>query len=159
MNRRHLLIALSGVVASLPIVARTQTGPQPELPKEKLVIVTHDGTRHEFTVEMALTEQQQMTGLMFRASVPADGGMLFDWGKERDTQMWMKNTISSLDMVFINTDGTIRSIVEHTVPQSLAVIPSNGPVLAALELAAGTAERLDIRVGDKVLQRIFGNAS
>jgi uncharacterized membrane protein (UPF0127 family) len=95
---------------------------------------------------------------MFRPSVPDDGGMLFDWGKERDIQMWMKNTISSLDMLFINADGTIRAIAEHTVPQSLATIPSNGPVRATLELAAGTAERLDIRVGDKVLQRIFGNA-
>ena len=159
MNRRHLLVVLSGAAASLPIVARTQTGPQPELPKEKLVIITHDGVHHEFNVEMALTEQQQMTGLMFRPSVPADGGMLFDWGKERDTQMWMKNTISSLDMLFINTDGSIRAIAEHTVPRSLATIGSNGPVRAALELAAGTAERLDIRVGDKVLQRIFGNAS
>ena len=158
MNRRHLLVALSGAIASLPFVARTQTGPQPELPKEKLVIVTHDGQRHDFNVEMALTEAQQVTGLMFRPTVPADGGMLFDWGTERDSQMWMKNTISSLDMLFINTDGTIRSIAEHTVPQSLAVIDSHGPVRATLEMAAGTAERLDIRVGDKVLQRVFGNA-
>ena len=159
MNRRHLLVALSGAIASLPIVARTQTGPQPELPKEKLVIVTHDGQRHEFNVEMALTEQQQTVGLMFRPSVPADGGMLFDWGTTRDTQMWMKNTISSLDMLFINADGIVRSIAEHTVPRSLATISSNGPVRAALELAAGTAERLDIRVGDKVEQRIFHNAA
>jgi len=158
MNRRHLLAALATVTVWQTLRARAQTGPQPELPTEKLVIVTHDGQRHEFNVEMAMTDQQQMTGLMFRPSVPADGGMLFDWGKPRDTQMWMKNTISSLDMLFINADGTIRSITENTVPQSLAVIDSGGPVLAALELAAGTAERLDIRVGDKVLQRIFGNA-
>ena len=61
-------------------------------------------------------------------------------------------------MLFINADGTIRRIAENTVPQSLAVIDSHGPVRATLELAAGTAERLDIRVGDQVLQRIFGNA-
>ena len=158
MIRRHLLVVLSGATVALALLARAQTGPQPELPKEKLVIVTHDGQRHEFNVEMALTGQQQTTGLMFRPSVPADGGMLFDWGKERDTQMWMKNTITSLDMLFINSDGTIRAIAEHTVPQSLATIASNGPIRAALELAAGTAERLDIRVGDKVLQPIFGNA-
>jgi len=158
MIRRHLLVVLSGATLALALLARAQTGPQPELPGEKLVIVTHDGQRHEFNVEMALTGQQQTTGLMFRPSVPDDGGMLFDWGKERDIQMWMKNTISSLDMLFINADGTIRAIAEHTVPQSLATIPSNGPVRATLELAAGTAERLDIRVGDKVLQRIFGNA-
>ena len=159
MNRRHLLIVLSGAIASLPIVARTQTGPQPELPKEKLVIVTHDGVHHDFNVEMAVTEEQQETGLMFRPSVPADGGMLFDWGVDRDTMMWMKNTISSLDMLFITRDGTIHAIAENTVPRSLATISSNGPVRAALELAAGTAARLDIRVGDKVQQRIFGNAS
>jgi uncharacterized membrane protein (UPF0127 family) len=158
MIRRHLLFVLSGATVALALLARAQTGPQPELPKEKLVIVTQDGQRHEFNVEMALTGQQQTTGLMFRPTVPADGGMLFDWGADRDTQMWMKNTITSLDMLFINSDGTIRAIAEHTVPQSLATIASNGPIRAALELAAGTAERLDIRVGDKVLQRIFGNA-
>jgi uncharacterized membrane protein (UPF0127 family) len=157
MHRRHL-IALSAALA-LPAVTRAQTGPQPELPKEKLVIVTHDGQRHDFTVEMATTSDQQTTGLMFRKSVPADGGMLFDWGTARDMAMWMKNTISPLDMLFINADGSIRAIAENTVPESLAPIPSHGPVRATLELAAGTGERLDIRVGDKVIQRIFGNAS
>jgi hypothetical protein len=61
-------------------------------------------------------------------------------------------------MVFINPDGTIRAIAENTVPESLAAIDSHGPVLAALELAGGTTARLNIRVGDKVLQRTFGNA-
>ena len=157
MTPRRSLLAL--LFASLPIRAMAQTGPQPELPKEKLVIITHDGKRHDFSVEMALTADQQTVGLMFRPSVPADGGMLFDWGAPRRSQMWMRNTISSLDMLFINEDGTIRTIAERTVPQSLATIDGRGPVRATLELAAGTAEKLDIRVGDKVLQRIFGNAS
>jgi hypothetical protein len=85
--------------------------------------------------------------------------MLFDWGAPKDSQMWMRNTLAPLDMVFINADGTIRHIAEHTVPQSLAIIDSHGPVRATLELAAGTTQRLDIRVGDKVLSPIFGNAS
>ena len=72
--------------------------------------------------------------------------------------MWMRNTVTSLDMVFIRQDGTIDRIAERTVPRSEAVIQSNGPVRATLELAAGTAERLGIRVGDKVEQRIFGNS-
>jgi uncharacterized protein len=60
--------------------------------------------------------------------------------------------------VFINADGTIRSIAENTVPQSLAVIDSHGAVRATLEVAAGTTQKLNIRVGDSVRQRIFGNA-
>ena len=152
MNRRHLLALL----IVLPLAALAQTAAQPELPKEKLVIVTRDGVRHEFHVEMALTTDQQTTGLMFRRSVPADGGMLFDWGKSQESSMWMRNTVSPLDMVFINQDGTIRRIAENTVPESTAIIDSRGPVRATLELAAGTAKRLDIRVGDKVEQRVFG---
>jgi len=163
LDRRHFLalLALTPVLARLGAVRaqdKEPTGPQPELPKEKLVITTRDGTQHVFQVEMALKPEQQITGLMFRPSVPADGGMLFDWGTARDSQMWMKNTLAPLDMVFINQDGTIRSIVENTVPGSLAVIDSRGPVRATLELAAGTAERLGLRVGDKVAQRILGNA-
>ena len=155
---RRLLFALLLAGPLLAAAAPEPTAPQPELPKEELVIVTHDGQHHVFHVEMALKSEQQITGLMFRPGVPADGGMLFDWGQPRDSQMWMRNTIVALDMLFINPDGTICSIAEHTVPRSLAVIDSHGPVRATLELAAGTAERLDIRVGDTVQQRIFGNA-
>src|SRR5262249_31836644 len=151
------------VLAAVPLAARAQplnpTGPQPELPKEKLVIITRDGVRHDFTVEMATKPDQQTVGLMFRPNVPAGGGMRFDWGMARDSQMWMRNTIAPLDMVFINADGTIRSIAENTAPESLAIIESRGPVRATLELAAGTTARLNIRVGDKVEQRIFGNAT
>jgi uncharacterized membrane protein (UPF0127 family) len=160
-TRRQMLALMAGTAASA-LLARpghAQTGPQPELPKEKLVVVTHDGKQHVFNVEMAMTYPQQETGLMFRPTVPADGGMLFDWGHDMDSKMWMKNTIAPLDMLFIGSDGTIRHIAENTVPESLATIDGKFPVRATLEMAAGTAERLDIRVGDKVLQRIFGNAA
>ena len=158
IDRRHLL----AILALLPAMAMAQssepTKPQPELPKETLVITTKDGVKHLFHVEMAIDPMQQITGLMFRTSVPEDGGMLFDWGVPRDSQMWMKNTLAPLDMVFINQDGTIRSIAENTVPESLAVIDSRGPVRATLELQAGITAKLGIVVGDKVTQRIFGNA-
>lgn len=157
MRRRFLLAMLS----ALPLArarADEPTAAQAELPKEKLVIVTKDGKHHRFQVEMATTPEQQRVGEMFRKSIPPDGGMLFDWGTPRDVPMWMENTLVPLDMVFINADGTIRAIAENTVPQSLAVIPSHGPVRATLEVAAGTTAKLNIVVGDKVEQRIFGDA-
>jgi uncharacterized membrane protein (UPF0127 family) len=159
MTRRHLLALLLAAPLALPRPVRAEEEPtkaQPELPREKLVIVTRDGVHHDFNVEMALTAEQQITGLMFRTHIPEDGGMLFDWGGERRSQMWMKNTVSSLDMLFIGPHGTIRHIAERTVPESLAVI-DGGVARATLELAADTAERLDIRVGDKVLAKVFGN--
>jgi uncharacterized membrane protein (UPF0127 family) len=158
MNRRHLLALL----AAAPVVAHAQDSepskPQPTLPKEKLVIVTRDGTRHSFDVELATTPKEQEVGEMFRTSVPADGGMLFVWASPQESQMWMKNTLVPLDMVFIDADGTIRSIAEDTVPQSLAVVDSRGPVKATLELQGGITAKLNIVVGDKVEGRTFGNA-
>lgn len=157
--RRRSLLALLGLAAfTRPAFTRpalAQTGPQPRLPMEPLAIITRDGKRHEFRVEMAVSPEQQRVGLMFRPSVKPDEGMLFDWGVPRESSMWMQNTITSLDMVFIREDGRIHRIAERTVPLSLATIDSRGLVRATLELAAGTAERLNLRPGDKVEQRIF----
>lgn len=159
MKRRYVLALFPMLLARVALPAEEPTGPQPELPKEKLTIITRDGQRHVFDVEMAKTYEQQLAGLMFRKSVPADGGMLFDWHQPRVSGMWMKNTLVPLDMVFINQDGTINTIVENTVPESLTPIYSAGPVRATLELAAGTTKRLNIRVGDKVEAPIFKSTS
>jgi uncharacterized membrane protein (UPF0127 family) len=114
-----------------------------------LEVDTADGRKLGFVVEVAATAEEQQTGLMWRRSVPADGGMLFVFHGERKIGMWMKNTLVPLDMLFVAADGTIRSVA-HGVPQSLEDIASPGPVLAVVELAGGTAERLGIRPGDKV---------
>lgn len=161
MTRRHLLALLAAAPFAAPRLVRAQAEPtkaQPELPKEKLVIVTRDGVHHAFSIEVASTPEEQVTGLMFRTHIPADGGMLFPWGHDQRSQMWMRNTVSSLDMLFVGPHGTIRHIVEDTVPESLAII-DGGMAAAALELAAGTAARLNILVGDKVLAKQFGNLS
>jgi len=163
MKRRYLLALAATLPFAVPALrtlaqAPEPTGPQPALPKEQLVIVGHDGKEHIFTVEMALTQDQQTVGEMFRTKIPEDEGMLFDWGFARESQMWMRNTLVPLDMVFINADGTIRSIAENTTPRSLAIIDSRGPVRATLELAGGVTAKQNIRVGDTVKQRLFGNA-
>jgi hypothetical protein len=155
MHRRTAL-ALAGTVPLL--AAHAQTGPQPRLPEEPLVIVTREGTRHAFRVEMAVEPQHQTIGLMFRDRVGPDEGMLFDWGSPRESMMWMRNTLIPLDMLFIAADGRVHRIAERTVPHSLATVDSRGPVRATLELAGGTAERLGLRVGDRVEHRIFGTA-
>ncbi len=155
------LVLASATPAMAQVCAKPDAlhAPQPTLPKEQLVIVGRDGKEHALSVEMALTPAQQEIGLMSRPTVSPDSGMLFDWGRSEQSRMWMCNTIAPLDMVFIRSDGTVNSIAENTVPQSLAEIDSHGPVRATLELAAGTAARLGIRVGDKVRQRIFGTAA
>lgn len=159
MTHRRTLLSVLGALVSGPALAQPGVDrPQPKLPMERLVILGREGRRHEFNVEMALTPDQQMVGLMFRNEVPANEGMLFDWGAPRESSMWMRNTLVPLDMLFIAADGRIHRIAERTTPHSLAPIDSRGPVRATLELRGGIAEQLDIRVGDRALHRIFGSA-
>ncbi len=155
--KKFLILALLASGAVFAVHATDLSKPQPTLPKEDLVIVTHDGKPHLFHVEMAITPEQQEIGLMWRTSLAADQGMLFDSGVPQISSMWMKNTLIPLDMVFIAADGSVAAVTEDAVPRSLAIISSGVPVRATLELQAGIAEALDIRVGDKVQQRIFSN--
>jgi uncharacterized membrane protein (UPF0127 family) len=69
--------------------------------------------------------------------------------------MWMKNTYIPLDMIFIRADGTIARIAENTEPMSTRLVPSGEPVRAVLELAGGTAKKLGIAPGDKVIYPLF----
>jgi uncharacterized protein len=129
------------------------TGPQPVLPTQPLSITADNGKLYNFTVELALTPQQQAYGLMFRPTVAADAGMLFPEVPAAPVQFWMKNTIAPLDIVFIGPDGKIISIAENAVPYSLKPIPSGGPVAATLELQGGITATDDINVGDKVVAK------
>jgi hypothetical protein len=123
-------------------------------PLERLEIVTGSGV-HVFDVEMAASEEQRRTGLMYRKELPPGRGMLFDFEGEGPITMWMKNTYVSLDMIFIRGDGRIARIAENTTPLSEATISSGAPVKAVLEVVGGTARRLGIAPGDRVAHRIF----
>jgi len=121
---------------------------------EPLAILSGD-SRHEFSVEIANTPAARSRGLMYRRSMPANQGMLFDFERDDMISMWMRNTYISLDMLFIRKDGTIARIVEHTEPLSERTISSGEPVRSVLELNAGTASRLGISAGDRVEHQLF----
>jgi uncharacterized protein len=110
---------------------------------------------HRFNVELADTPEKRTVGLMYRASMPADAGMLFDFKKDEPVAMWMRNTRIPLDMLFITRDGRIANVAERAVPFSETAIPSKGPVRAVLELNGGTAARLGIKAGDRVSHPMF----
>jgi uncharacterized membrane protein (UPF0127 family) len=122
---------------------------------ETLSIATQGGQKQSFRVEVARNDADRAQGLMFRRSMPADQGMLFDFGRVEPISMWMQNTYLPLDMLFIRPDGTIARIAANTEPLSTRTIPSGEPVLAVLELNAGTAARLGIKPGDRVEHSIF----
>lgn len=122
--------------------------------RDKLTLKTASGA-HVIDIEVAETNEQKQLGLMYRTSVPPGTGMLFPYGGAQEVSMWMKNTYSSLDMIFIRSDGTVHRIEQSTEPLSERVISSKGPVAAVLELGAGESKRLGLKPGDKVEHASF----
>jgi uncharacterized protein len=121
---------------------------------QPLEIVTKTGV-HVFSVEMATTEEEKTTGLMYRKELADGKGMLFDFSPEQEVSMWMKNTYISLDMIFIRADGRILRIAENTEPLSTKIIPSKGLAKGVLEVIAGTAQKYGIKPGDRVGHPLF----
>lgn len=158
MTRRSAVLLLGIAVclaAGLPARAQSRLA---TFGQGELTIETAAGARHRFAIELAETAAQQAQGLMYRRKLAADAGMLFVYRNSGRLSMWMKNTFIPLDMIFIATDGRIAKIVQRTVPMSLATISSDESVRAVLELNGGTAARLQLAPGDRVLHEAFGTA-
>lgn len=148
-----VIASLAPIPAASPL--RAQIPSLQSFEKSSLEVRSAKGS-HKFSVELAVTEAQHSQGLMFRRHLAPDAGMLFLYRQAQVARFWMKNTYVPLDMLFIAADGRIRSIAERTVPLSLETVSSDGVVIAVLELNAGTAARLGIRPGDRVIHPSLG---
>ncbi|GJE39344.1 DUF192 domain-containing protein [Methylobacterium persicinum] len=154
----HLILAGACLCPAIALrvdpAAAQAVAKAPQVPTEPLTITTAGGPRR-FSVEVMRDDAGRSRGLMFRRHMAADHGMLFDFEQDQPVTMWMKNTYLPLDMVFIQADGRVSHVAADAEPLSTAIIPSNGPVLAVLELNAGTAARLGIKPGDRVEHAMF----
>lgn len=146
---RAMLTALALTLA-LPMAACSKDASEEARVATIPLTIAAGSQAHKFNVEVARTDEEQDRGLMFRTSLPADGGMIFPFKKPRIGSFWMKNTLIPLDMIFIRADGSIDRIAENTIPESLEPVVSGGEVSAVLELAGGTAARLGIDETAKV---------
>ena len=149
IDRRAILAATGGVWALGFGEARAA-----EAKLEAVEVVTSRG-RARFQVEIAATQAEQARGLMFRKALAPDRGMLFTYKRPRPAAYWMKNTLIPLDIIYIQPDGLILSIVRNARPHDETPLPSGGLVLGVLEIAGGRAAQLGILPGDRVLHRIF----
>lgn len=125
--------------------------PLSEFPRATVRIATHAGRVHRFDVYVAQSPAQHTQGLMFVESLPATSGMIFPFEPPRRAAMWMKNTLIALDMLFIRADGTIANIIAEAAPGSLESRRAIDAVAYVLELNGGTAARLGIEAGARVI--------
>ncbi len=112
--------------------------------------VTSGSKVHNFRVELARTPQEQAKGLMFRTTMGPDEGMIFPFDPPRGASFWMRNTVISLDLIFVAPDGRISNIAANAVPYDETPLYSAGEAKAVLELNGGRAAELGIKPGDRV---------
>lgn len=120
------------------------------LEQAKVRAETTTGT-HRFRVWIAADDASRQQGLMFVRKLPADRGMLFVFDAPQQAAFWMKDTYLSLDLVFIDAAGQVANIAANAKPESLDPIFSYGPVIAVLEVPAGTARRIKLTAGDHMV--------
>tara|TARA_B110000008_G_C16883578_1_gene529936 strand:+ start:686 stop:1180 length:495 start_codon:yes stop_codon:yes gene_type:complete len=101
-------------------------------------------------IEIAQTDYETQTGLMYRKSMEEHQGMLFIFQEEQPRSFYMKNTEFSLDIIYINKKKKVVSIKKNTIPYDKNSLPSGEPVLYVLEIKAGLSDRWGIENGDSV---------
>jgi uncharacterized membrane protein (UPF0127 family) len=129
--------------------------PLSAFPTERLAVETRASFRRQlFEAWRAESPAARAQGLMFveDPQMRPDQAMIFVYEPPQRVSMWMKNTLLSLDMLFVDARGCIVTIRERAQPQSLASIDSRVPVVLVVELKAGTVAERGIGIGDRVLR-------
>jgi uncharacterized membrane protein (UPF0127 family) len=111
-------------------------------------VLRPDGTlAASLAVEIAETPEARARGLMERVLSDYMAGMLFLFASAEPQTFWMRNTPSSLDMIFIDAAGRVLNVVAYTTPMSDQLYSSAGPAKYVVEAKAGFADRFGIRPG------------
>lgn len=101
-------------------------------------------------LEIADTEYERQLGLMNRKEMKETEGMLFVFPRQDYQSFWMRNTLISLDIMFVNDQKKIVTIHKNTKILSETSYPSSAPSIYVVETLAGFADRHNILVGDKI---------
>lgn len=147
-----LLMATFGAAAAVLLfvgVGTTPVAAGPVIrPDGTVEIIRLDGSiAATLVVEIAETPEERARGLMGRVLADHLAGMLFIFESAQPQSFWMRNTPSSLDMMFIDAGGKIVNIAAHTTPMSDQLYSSSGPAKYVVEAKAGFADRFGIRAG------------
>jgi uncharacterized protein len=147
--KRLAVLALVCFVGLVSLGAQAQSGPQPKLPTTPLTIGIH-----VVQAELAVTPEQQATGMMFRTRMGTNEGMLFVNDDVGVRCFWMRNTLVPLSIAFIADDGTIVNTADME-PRSEKSHCSAQPVRFALEMNLGWFAKRGIKPGAKISGKPF----
>jgi len=161
-SRRRMQIGISFtvIVIALAIIFMPKKNAQdtstvattPVFKKQgELTLTKSDGNSIvSIDIEIAGDDAKREVGLMGRSLMEQRQGMLFIFDEEFFASFWMRNTILSLDMIFINKQGKIVTIHKNTKPFSDDSYSATAMTLFVLEVNAGFTDKYGIKEGDIV---------
>ena len=110
-----------------------------------------DSIKANFDIEIAETEYETQTGLMYRRSMEENQGMLFIQPTEALQYFYMKNTEFPLDIIYIDGNFKIVSFQKNARPYDESSLPSNVPAKYVFEINAGLSDKMGFQVGDSIV--------
>ena len=141
------LIVFSACKEDKKVIKQTEVAFKKE---GELTIFKKDSTQVILDIEIADTEYETQTGLMYRSSMETNQGMLFIFNDVAQRSFYMKNTQIPLDLIFIDGDNKIVSFQKNAKPFDENSLPSNAPAKYVLEINAGLVDKWVVTVGDSI---------
>ncbi len=111
----------------------------------------------EFFVSIANNQEKRNYGLMNLPKLEAKMGMLFIFERPDVINMWMKDTLIPLDMIFVDASNNIVNIKQMAAVRSLDIISSGKIIDKVLEINGGLCAKLGIKIGQKITYENFSN--
>ena len=157
---KRLFISAAVVVTVLSCYSCKETPEKVNLTKEvtftkegelTLLKSTTNSTKVIIDIEIADTEYETQTGLMNRVSMQNNQGMLFIFPDSQPRSFYMKNTLISLDIIYIDDQMKIVSFQKNAKPMDESSLPSGTPAKYVLEINGGLSDQLQLEVGDKII--------
>jgi uncharacterized protein len=161
-SRRRMQIGISGAVIAVALIiifmpkkTATDTSVSPIAPmfkKHGECTITNRDEKPiiSIDIEIADDDNRREIGLMGRPVMEERQGMLFVFEQEQMSSFWMKNTILTLDIIFINKLGVIVTICKNTTPFSEQAYSATALTLLVLEVNAGFTDKYSIKEGDRI---------
>lgn len=144
-----LLLSISGCKDEKKSIKQTEVSFNKEGDLTIFKIVT-DSTEIKLDIEIADTDYDIQTGLMYRSSMETNQGMLFVFDDVRERFFFMKNTEIPLDIIYIDANKKIVSFQKNAKPFDETSLPSNVPAKYVLEVNAGLVDTWQLKEGDSL---------
>lgn len=146
-----------GVILALAVMGcgASQALAEDGEPQMNLSRTTIRAGMHQIDAQVAATDLQRQTGLMWRKQMPTHEGMLFIFDEPAVQCFWMRNTLIPLQIAYLSDDGVVVNLIEMKPKDETSRNCSTKPVRYVLEMNKGWFTKRKIAAGAQLGGAVF----